>query len=472
MLTFHLTLKKEAFLLNTKKIALPAAAVVFLAICFITAILLTPSERSLKNPEEFYQTLCQQLALQELSTYEAVIQSVARVQGQEFTETITLIIQHQNIDGQPSVTIAERNVSMGDFQFSCTERLEGTTLYIDLNGSRFSGELTTQMQYPPELLLTAQNYSSITGIQQGNEITLEFSGASAAEDWVLAENATIQSASGTLTATKDGKLLQNTYRITYQMGENEVSQTITVSPRQEITDLANTFDSSAYTAIANIEAPILLERMSGYLLQAKSINSSYQEYIYCQTFGDQRKRDMQLELRGTDPFEAVLTTNAALLSSSRGESESSMQQKEVFENGKYTRESNGSDPITDESVTAQHFQTHCHDILVGTILLPQFISTTSMEEDEHSITYHFTPTQQLATLLCEEASQNLYQDSTVLSSLASSSATEVLSAYLQIDKNTGLPLSSGIHYTGIYTITELPYRMEYTTDQSYSFPGE
>lgn len=457
--------------MKIKKAHIVITVTLLLIICIISAIFLIPAKRPLKNPEAFYQALTQRWAEQKTHTYEAVIQSVQKVNGQEFTETTTLLIQQAFIDGQSCIA-AQRNVSMCDFAFSSVERLEDTTLYIDLNGSRFSGEQTTQMQYPPELLLTAQNYSSITGTRQGSEITLEFNDATTAEDWALPENAVIQSASGTLNATKDGKLLQNIYWLTYLLGESEVSQTITVTPRQETTDYTDAIDSSAYPEIANIEAPILLERMSGYLLQAKSINSSYQEYIYCQTFGDQRKRDMQLELHSTDPLEAILTTDATLLSSSRGESESSIHQKEVFENGKYTRESNGSDPTTDESVTAQHFQTHCHDILVGTILLPQFISSTSMEEDTNSITYHFTPTPELATLLCEEASQNLYQDPTVLSSLASSSATEVLSAYLQIDKSTGLPLSSGIHYTGIHTIIELPYRMEYTTDQIYSFPNE
>lgn len=438
----------------------------------ITGVLLTPSERPLKDPTAFYDTVCAKLASLEAHSYEVNIQTAVQVQGLEFTETITLILQQQTVDGQPSITVAKRNTAMGDFQFSSVERLENSTLYVDLNGSRFCGEVSEDFSYPPELLLTAQNYSQISGIKRSEEITMEFAEPSAAEPWALPEGAILQAACGNLKALKDGTLLENSYQITYTLGQKEVTQTVTAKPSQSAENDLASFDSSGYLRIENIEAPILLERMSGYLLQSPKTGASYREYIYCQTFGDQRTRDMHLEMNNADPFYAELTTNAALLNSSRGESSSSVLQTETFQNGTYTRQGSGTDPITDETITEDRFRKHCNDILVGTILLPQFITSTTKEEDDSSITYHFTPNQELAGLLCDEASQNLYQDPTVLSSLASNSATEVLSAYLQIDKATGLPLSSGIHYKGIYTITELPYRLEYTTDQTYSFSAD
>lgn len=453
------------------KVIVLAGVAVLLIFGIIAGILLDPSERPLKDPMAFYDTVCGQLAALESHTYEVVFQTTTKIQDQVFEEATALTVQQQAVDGQATLTVAKRNVSMGGFQFSSLERLEDATLYIDLNGSRFHGEAIKELAYPPELLLNAKHYSQITGTRQGDEITIAFTEPAAAEEWAMPEGAILQNACGTLKATKDGTLVKTSYSITYQHGQCEVMQTINCVPSQEELD-TSAFDKSAYAAIENIEAPVLLERMSGYLLQSQKIGASYREYIYCQTFGDQRTRDMRLEMNNGSPFYAELTTNAALTNSSRGESSSSVLQTETFQNGTYTRQSSGTDPITDETITEDRFRKHCNDILVGTILLPQFISSTTKEEDDSSITYHFTPTEELAGLLCEEASQNLYQDPTVLSSLASNSATEVLSAYLQIDKATGLPLSSGIHCKGIYTITELPYRLEYTTDQTYSFSAD
>ncbi|MBO5317680.1 MAG: hypothetical protein J6A74_04485 [Oscillospiraceae bacterium] len=440
-----------------------------LALCILIGVLCTPNERPLKDPIACYQQISENTTTASDHAYEVTVETTVQVNGQKFAEHTHLTLLRRYLDGQPVLFAANRTATVGPVQYTCSEWLENDMLYLDLNGLRFVGSFKQKNPYPPLVFLSGDKYTQVEGTDWGDKITLDFREATTPEEWALPQGAIFQQAYGALTASKDMLLEQCSYSITYTHGSRQVTQTYTASPLSlDAVDFQKP-DKSAYTEIPMIEAPFLLEQMSGYLLQAKKISSNYNEYIYCQTFGDQRTRDMALTVRQEDPFYASLTTAATLVNSSRVEDISSVRQEEIFQEGIYSRASGSEPAVQDDSITREAFQTHCQDLLVGTVLLPQFIRDVAVQEDEATATLLITPTEDLANLLCEEAGQSLYQDHTVLSGTASSSATELLSAYLTIDKATHLPTASGIHYKGIYTITELPYRLEYTTDQTYQF---
>ena len=453
-----------------KKLFLICACCSALIVLLIAAAMLfAPDERPLKDPISCYQEIAELALANADHAYSVTVETNRQVNGQSFHSHAELTVLRRYQDGLPIILAFDKAVTMGAFQYNSFQWLETGTLYLELNGNRFSGTAVAEDICPPLLLLSGTEYAQADGTEGKTGISIEFRDVESLEHWALPQGAEFQSAYGSLTASKDRILQECSYSITYKQGDQLITQTYTSTPLPLNSVDFSEPDKSAYQKLSAIEAPLLLEEMSGYLLQATQIASDYSEYIYCQTFGDQRTRDMSLTMSQADPFSATLTTTAALVNSSRSEEVSAVQQEERFQNGMYSKTGGTEPAVQDNSITQEQFQTHCQDILVGTVLLPQFIRDVTIQEDENHLTLTVTPTEDLAGLLCEEAGQSLYQEPGVLSANASSTVTELLSAYLTIDKATGLPAASGIHYKGIYTITELPYRLEYTTDQNYRF---
>ena len=60
----------------------------------------------------------------------------------------------------------------------------------------------------------------------------------------------------------------------------------------------------------------------------------------------------------------------------------------------------------------------------------------------------------------------------MLDELAASNTTDVMECYLELDKNSGLPVASGIRYSGTYTIEDVPYQLRFDADQNYDIVCE
>ena len=142
--------------------------------------------------------------------------------------------------------------------------------------------------------------------------------------------------------------------------------------------------------------------------------------------------------------------------------------RELFVDGSYTIRADENEPTENETLTAEEMHKYCKDQLVSTIMLPQHIANAEATEIENTIYITFTPNEAFSGLVSSSACQALYQKSELLNELASKNSTQMLEAYLVLDKFTSLPLSAGVEYGGLYTIEGLPYELEYSAYQSYS----
>ena len=92
---------------------------------------------------------------------------------------------------------------------------------------------------------------------------------------------------------------------------------------------------------------------------------------------------------------------------------------------------------------------------------------------ESQNTYHFeyTTSETFAHQLCQSASQILYQDPTLLFTVSEGFTVESATAFSEIDKNTALPVSSGIRCAISHIVGGLPYQLQYSIVQEYDLPS-
>ena len=111
---------------------------------------------------------------------------------------------------------------------------------------------------------------------------------------------------------------------------------------------------------------------------------------------------------------------------------------------------------------------YCESLLINTIMLPDYIASVEVGNENDIIRIKFQPTDEFANILAQDACLVLYQNATILIEQALSSKTDIITCYLDIDKATGYPLSSGFYYSGTYDIGGLPYQLSFRADQQYS----
>lgn len=459
--------------MDRKKAITLAGVGLGVTVVILTAVLHLTGEHPILDPLIYYKNarhLCQD------RTVQMKLDTTTRTQigNEEFTERAqqTATLYYEN--GTFTAGTSEESLTSGSQTTSLTQSYQDGALYMDLDSSSFTATMTAAdylSRLPPAVMFDEVLYSSILGTQIKEVTTISFSKASSAETWATPADAQFLSASGTVRLSKDSRIQESTYQVQYTVGAQTVEKTVTAvyywydlgrtPPHIEETD--------KYTHISDPDAPLLLERMSGLILQAENISGNYTEYIFCEAFGDTRTRSIDLQMSQGDSFAAQISTAVSLTNSSRAENNAQRQQLEIFENGVYSLSVDGEFIQPEAPFTEESLRSYCRDLLVGTILLPQHITAVTTEKIDGTVMLRFSANQDLAALISTDACRTLYQDPSVLNSIASNRFTDIMECYLQIDPATGLPLSSGIHYSGTYTISTLSYKLAFQAEQAYQF---
>lgn len=458
-----------------RKHILIVVAMIALLMGILLFFLLRPAEWSLRDPLAHYlQATSVMPANQSIQTHILSETQITSKYG-TFTESSDQILALYYTDGILQQAYANEEYTAGNQTINNIEVLQGDTIYIDLDGSLFSGSSSLDefmTEHAPAIMLNPDNYQTVTGVTSRENSTIIFSDAIFAEPWALPDEGKLISASGCALLSKDDTLLESTYTVKYKLSELTVSKTFRVildhAPMESVQLIV---DPDRYTELSDPYSLKQLERMCSYLLQAQTLQSKYTEYIFCQAFGDERTRLIQMDIINAEPWCATLQTNLQLNNSSRAGDSTEINQLETFENGAYEKVINGSLSENSE-MTEESFRSYCRNILVGTVILPTHITGVNITDDGDVCYMEFTANDTLAENISADACRTLYQDPMLLDNMASHHVTDQLSCFFSYNKRTGLPLSSGILYNGIYNISDLPYRLEFRVTQTYDLAIE
>ena len=388
-----------------------------------------------------------------------------------FTQNTTQTIYFENIGTDKVRVSVEEALHSGTYEINITETYTDGVGYIRVNEGTFTS-LLSQEEYlarlTPAVLLEPTLYGSITGTSMGGNTLVVFADAKQLEGWLSATDAVPSICMGTAYLDKDGLLVKNTYEANYTIGEVAVRQCITVEIDYAGHPSINPpKDISGYIPITHPDAPRVLEIACGQLMEAQAVNTTYTDQIICQAFGDQRKQTIAIRAADKESWQSQVDTTVALSNSGKIGSESVRTKSESFTDGTYTIAVDGGESTFNKEIDSTTMENFCRDILVGTLVLPQHIADVAVEETEDAYKFTFNGTEALAQQMSSDACATLYQDTEILTKQAQAYTTEAMRCYLTIRKSDGLPIDSGFHYTGVYTIDALPYTLEYSANQQY-----
>ena len=316
--------------------------------------------------------------------------------------------------------------------------------------------------------LHAELYSEIAGFDTGSSYVIRFRSPTAPEDWIVKEDINLNETWGIAYVNYDGTLTQSTYYVSYEENGAVISRVITVKPDYKADDFEIPEDEFEYTPISYIDGPKELEIACGYLLSAQRISAQSKDTIFFEAYGDKRLQEINISASSASDLNARVDTQRTLENTSHTGEISTYKQTQIFENNAYRVSENDADFITDDTVDQDSMQSYCHNLLVSTIMLPKFIVNAEQSTKNGITTITFSANDAFADQIVTNACQTLYQKPDLMESLGSKQKITKLSAYIKIDTVTGIPVSSGINYSGTHNINNFNYQLEYTIDQTYS----
>lgn len=396
------------------------------------------------------------------------------VAGTTFTEETQQTIHYQWRGTNGTRASVLGSVRIGDYRFDTAHYYAGGIAYLILNETAFCSTMTAaQFQgcYIPAVTIDPSHYGSITGIDTGEFTSIIFHQANAPEAWAAGSDTRLISANASAILDADRRLTESTYEITCMRGDAVIRQRLhmQILPTEQAPQLPSLTDSIPVESLDGLTA---LERACGYLLQAEAVRSSSTETIFCEAFGDDRKQTVTMHMNGPDAeFTAGITTEVSLYNSSRGGDVTNISRDLQFSSGMATLSENDIPPVERADITVDVMKKHCRNMLINTILLPDFICAATVSETDETYIYHFEANNQMSELMCENICTILYQTPELLDAMASERTNLVMNGSLTLDKHTGLPLSSGIGYESTHTIENFPYALQYETEQTYTFSG-
>ena len=370
----------------------------------------------------------------------------------------------------------EETISIGSHDIKISEIYADSTGYFTVAGSSFRGSISPeayQKRYAPAVPLSAELYGSITGVDAGDTTIITFTQSTDIEPWIAEAGAQSICADGTAYINKSGQLTKSVYSVQYALEGTNIRYTVTVEiDYADPAPIQIPENAASYTQIAYLDGPRMLEKACGYLLEATSITANYSDRISCEAFGDERTQTITLNMTDTADWSAQMDTELTLMNSSKAGVVSTLLQTEYFIDNTYTITVNGGEPTPNTDIDAAAMREYCQDLLVGTIMLPKYITDANITETEHAYHIAFSASEEFAQILRAEACTTLYQSSDILTQQSQSYTTDTISCYLTLDKTTGLPTASGFQYLGTYTLDALPYRLQYQADQHYAPLGD
>lgn len=396
------------------------------------------------------------------------------IQGNTFNQQTEQVITYEAYGTSDMRSTSEQTLSMGDHTVAISQTYADGIVYMDVADSLFFGPLNGEAyltQQAPAVLLNPDLYETVAGVKTGKTADIIFSQATDPETWVNAAITELVCAEGSADISDSGQLEKSFYQVAYWIEDVYIRLSteveIVYEPQSTVT-LPE--DPSLYTHITYVNAPQILEVACGYLLSADAITSAYTNSIFCQAFGDRRDQTVSIHTVSQPQWSAQLDTAITLSNSSKSGTTSTLSQTECFAGNTYTIATNGAKPVPNNEISEDAMRKYCRDLLIGTIMLPQYITDVSISETETVYQITFSASEDFAGLLRNEACTTLYQNPDILAQQMQSYETDIMMCYLTIDKHTGFPLASGFHYGGTYTIDALPYLLEFQADQTYTLP--
>ncbi len=389
---------------------------------------------------------------------------------QTFTEKVEGNMTVKNMRRDDMIAVVSERLLFGTLETAYKEIYCDGRTYVQVNDSEFElqadADAYLSRQYPLALI-NADYYNGFYAEEDGSGNTLvHFIEPVAMESWLRRDaRVQMQSAAGTAVIDSAGRLTETTYRITYLCGEATYSEVITmqVSTPKEL-DIGGVHPEhfKDCPVLENADALKLLLRAVGDVYTATSIKCDVQEII------DSTAVPVRYEKTG-----AFLLTGAGDQFYAKVDQQSSVtdyryvpvitKQLLLFENGVFTAYLNGNPMKVDEPATAQTMRSYIEDAVLAAVFNPDHIKSVQLEIRDNHYYLTFRGNETFMKDMMTMVGQFLQMD---LDAASQSSETLMASGYLELDRNTGLPVGMGIDLVRKHTLNSITYDLQYILHQT------
>lgn len=461
--------------MNCKRNLIFIAAILLIATIITASIIIASSAGKYEKPLDYNESTSvyekATLTLPQSSYSYTVHRAKEITTGNiRLSETATQHITFRNIGADDFRAAVNEEITIGNQVIESTEHFSGDCSYHSVADCNFRCSVTSEAftsRYAPLLLIDCSNYADISGIKNRDGYTLFFKSPSAPELWFKETSAEFLSAEGSMAIDNEYQIISIGYSCEYRIGQNEFTLRIETIPLAKVNNVIIPEGANNYTVITHPDAPRFLEIASAYLMSASEIHTEYDDYIYCQAFGDKRIQNIILDTTHNNQWSAQVSTTMQLSNDSKSGSLSIVKKKETFDENGYAISVNDSSPTANEQIMEADMQKYCQNILIGTVMLPKYIASMEHNEADNLLTLRFYANEDFARQLRSDAYNILYQQTDILKSREQEYTTQTAEFYLTLDTVTGLPCSSGFFYTGYYTVDALPYHLIHNAKQVY-----
>lgn len=386
-------------------------------------------------------------------------------------------IQNQMIYGQGTDkmnALGTETITVGDHAVEYESSYVNGNAYLIADGKQFHTPMSSDdflSNQTPPILLDPALYRNIRMDKGNSTYTVYFSGAIAPESWAVPENVKLICAAGTAILDENLCLTESNYSITYS--SNGIKTKITAASTIDYAGKAFTVPvRSDSILVESLESIRLLEIACGYALQANTVLSQINENILCQAFGDSRTQSTRINMNAIDT-NCVTSIRMNTTHSNSGKADASTEKAQwiQYRNGKYQQSVDGGVPVEQTGVSSDMMKAYCRDYFLSTLIQSKFITAATRAESQNTYRFEYAASESFAHQLCQSASQILYQDPTLLFTVSEGFTVESAAAFLEIDKYTALPVSSGISCTISHIVGDLPYQLQYSIAQKYDLPS-
>jgi len=425
---------------------------------------------SQSDAEYLYKAAVEDISHMQSLTLSVESTSDIAVDNAEFSETCFQTVTYEGYGtAQLRASVCEER-NIGTYSIQTTAVFENNTAYFTVGDGHFQSDLSAEAfsaRYVPPILLDASLYKCIQVVEDDNGAIITFSEPIAPEKWVGFADESVCDVTGVAVVDSDGRLLESTYRFALKREQTQIKHCVRVVidvPSEEIESIS----FADYTKIDAPDAPLMLERACGYLLQALSVVAESKERISCDAYGDERNQTVNLEMTGDAPtFSAGISLTVGVVNHNRAGETIEKNYGMSYADGCYRTWENGEVKKEDVAVPPETIRKYCQNLLLSTVILPEHISSADIFDQGETYLLSFSVKDSFAKHMRQNACQILYQDPDLLELLEKQEIMDSVSGYLIVDKLTGIPSASGIEYLGTFLMDEQPYSLVSQVDQNY-----
>ncbi len=354
-----------------------------------------------------------------------------------------------------------------DPDFEMTEIYADGHCYATFDGAKYHAETDSEKflaGHYPVALFDCESFAEGTVQETADGILLTFTETNALEEWVAPDHAVLSSAQATALLGEDG-VEQMSYTASFRQGAADIVLEVETELKQaQVSDLDAEIpeDTKDYADISDVTLPAAIERVRSNLAHSESRSATISQIVSSQAAGAAViNSETVSEYKMNRDYAALVETNVTIYSS---DGEESYEAKDLYRDGTYTYTLDGEEQS--QEVSRSLMMDWIKSVFTEYLMEGAFLTDSEVTDYGDGMLIEFCSEDETFGIQLKDLTMyELFSGSTTLDDMATAYKTKEVKGYYGIDKDTWLPTSYSVDFSGAHTIEGQDYLI---TQQVYA----